>query len=108
MDVPEFDVYKAQYWNHRWVLSLKGQHTDAQTRTGPSYICVCAVFRELMMGDEGKPGKKIKVKGRVKRPDRPPENPVVDVSLLNQMPTLVLMFRVKSHSFPCSYISEYM
>lgn len=19
MDVPEFDVYKAQYWNHRWV-----------------------------------------------------------------------------------------
>lgn len=37
-------------------------------------------FRELMMGEEGKPGKKIKVKGRVKRPDRPPENPVVDVS----------------------------
>lgn len=36
--------------------------------------------RELMMGEEGKPGKKIKVKGRVKRPDRPPENPVVDVS----------------------------
>lgn len=34
-----------------------------------------------MMGEEGKPGKKIKVKGRVKRPDRPPENPVVDVSL---------------------------
>lgn len=33
-----------------------------------------------MMGDEGKPGKKIKVKGKVKRPDRPPENPVVDVS----------------------------
>lgn len=33
-----------------------------------------------MMGDEGKPGKKIKVKGRVKRPDRPPENPVIDVS----------------------------
>lgn len=33
-----------------------------------------------MMGEEGKPGKKIKVKGRVKRPDRPPENPVVDVS----------------------------
>lgn len=33
-----------------------------------------------MMGEEGKPGKKIKMKGRVKRPDRPPENPVVDVS----------------------------
>ncbi|XP_061822868.1 chromodomain-helicase-DNA-binding protein 4a isoform X2 [Nerophis lumbriciformis] len=53
MDVPEFDTYKVQYWNHR----------------------------ELMMGDDGKPGKKIKVKGRVKRPDRPPENPVVDPTI---------------------------
>uniref|UniRef100_A0A8C2WEY0 Chromodomain helicase DNA binding protein 4a n=1 Tax=Cyclopterus lumpus TaxID=8103 RepID=A0A8C2WEY0_CYCLU len=53
MDVPEFDNLKVQYWNHR----------------------------ELMMGDEGKPGKKIKVKGRVKRPDRPPENPVVDPTI---------------------------
>ncbi|XP_061676164.1 chromodomain-helicase-DNA-binding protein 4a isoform X2 [Syngnathoides biaculeatus] len=53
MDVPEFDAYKLQYWNHR----------------------------ELMMGDDGKPGKKIKVKGRVKRPDRPPENPVVDPTI---------------------------
>ncbi|XP_068188512.1 chromodomain-helicase-DNA-binding protein 4a isoform X2 [Antennarius striatus] len=53
MDVPEFDVYKVQYWNHR----------------------------ELMMGDDGKPGKKIKVKGRVKRPERPPENPVVDPTI---------------------------
>lgn len=35
-----------------------------------------------MMGDDGKPGKKIKVKGRVKRLDRPPENPVVDVCKL--------------------------
>ncbi|KAM7384816.1 hypothetical protein PAMA_011936 [Pampus argenteus] len=53
MDVPEFDIYKVQYWNHR----------------------------ELMMGEEGRPGKKIKVKGRVKRPDRPPENPVVDPTI---------------------------
>ncbi|KAM3595935.1 uncharacterized protein V6R79_005586 [Siganus canaliculatus] len=53
MDVPEFDIYKVQYWNHR----------------------------ELMMGEDGKPGKKIKVKGRVKRPDRPPENPVVDPTI---------------------------
>nr|XP_057903219.1 chromodomain-helicase-DNA-binding protein 4a isoform X3 [Doryrhamphus excisus] len=53
MDVPEFDTYKLQYWNHR----------------------------ELMMGEDGKPGKKIKVKGRVKRPDRPPENPVVDPTI---------------------------
>ncbi|KAM9824004.1 chromodomain-helicase-DNA-binding protein 4a [Neosynchiropus ocellatus] len=53
MDIPEFDTYKLQYWNHR----------------------------ELMMGDDGKPGKKIKVKGRVKRVDRPPENPVVDPTI---------------------------
>ncbi|KAM9340314.1 chromodomain-helicase-DNA-binding protein 4a isoform 2-T2 [Symphorus nematophorus] len=53
MDVPEFDAFKVQYWNHR----------------------------ELMMGEEGKPGKKIKVKGRVKRPDRPPENPVIDPTI---------------------------
>ncbi|GAA6230377.1 chromodomain-helicase-DNA-binding protein 4-like isoform X1 [Lates japonicus] len=53
MDVPEFDPYKLQYWNHR----------------------------ELMMGEEGRPGKKIKVKGRVKRPDRPPENPVIDPTI---------------------------
>ncbi|XP_070703226.1 chromodomain-helicase-DNA-binding protein 4a isoform X2 [Pempheris klunzingeri] len=53
MDIPEFEPYKVQYWNHR----------------------------ELMMGEEGKPGKKIKVKGKVKRPDRPPENPVVDPTI---------------------------
>lgn len=53
MDIPEFDTYKVQYWNHR----------------------------ELMMGDEGRPGKKIKVKGRVKRPERPPENPVIDPTI---------------------------
>ncbi|XP_057683640.1 chromodomain-helicase-DNA-binding protein 4a isoform X2 [Corythoichthys intestinalis] len=53
MDIPEFDTYKLQYWNHR----------------------------ELMLGDDGKPGKKIKVKGRVKRLDRPPENPVVDPTI---------------------------
>lgn len=48
-------------------------------KTLPASLTVLC-FRELMMGEEGKPGKKIKVKGRVKRPDRPPENPVVDVS----------------------------
>ncbi|KAK5883339.1 hypothetical protein CesoFtcFv8_019677 [Champsocephalus esox] len=53
MDVPEFDIFKVRYWNHR----------------------------EMVMGDEGKPGKKIKVKGRVKRPDKPPENPVVDPTI---------------------------
>ncbi|KAM4539505.1 chromodomain-helicase-DNA-binding protein 4a isoform 2-T2 [Odontesthes bonariensis] len=53
MDLPDYDTYKLQYWNHR----------------------------ELIMGEEGKPGKKMKVKGRVKRPDRPPENPVVDPTI---------------------------
>ncbi|KAG7215551.1 hypothetical protein INR49_014718 [Caranx melampygus] len=53
MDIQEFDTYKIQYWNHR----------------------------ELMMGEEGRPAKKMKMKGRVKRPDRPPENPVVDPTI---------------------------
>ncbi|XP_030597516.1 chromodomain-helicase-DNA-binding protein 4-like isoform X1 [Archocentrus centrarchus] len=53
MDIPEFDTYKQQYWNHR----------------------------ELMIGEEGRPGKKIKGKGKVKRPERPPENPVVDPTI---------------------------
>ncbi len=34
------------------------------------------------MGDEGKPGKKMKLKGKMRKLDRPPENPVVDVSEL--------------------------
>nr|XP_055075781.1 chromodomain-helicase-DNA-binding protein 4a [Misgurnus anguillicaudatus]XP_055075782.1 chromodomain-helicase-DNA-binding protein 4a [Misgurnus anguillicaudatus] len=53
MDIPEFDVYKLQYWNHR----------------------------ELMMGDDGKPGKRIKVKGKTRKLDRPPDNPVVDPTI---------------------------
>lgn len=85
MDVPDFDTCKVQYWHHRWDTDT-GQTAAAWSRyiytlkpTPLLTMCVC--FRELMMGDEGKPGKKIKVKGRVKRPDRPPENPVIDVSI---------------------------
>ncbi|XP_028836078.1 chromodomain-helicase-DNA-binding protein 4 isoform X2 [Denticeps clupeoides] len=52
MDVPEFDTYKQQYWNHR----------------------------ELMIGDEGRPGKKIK-KVKVKKIEKPPVNPVVDPTI---------------------------
>ncbi|CAF91815.1 unnamed protein product, partial [Tetraodon nigroviridis] len=37
--------------------------------------------RELMMGEEGKPGRKVRLRGRGKRPDRPPENPVVDPTI---------------------------
>uniref|UniRef100_A0A8C1V0F9 Chromodomain helicase DNA binding protein 4a n=1 Tax=Cyprinus carpio TaxID=7962 RepID=A0A8C1V0F9_CYPCA len=53
MDIPEFETYKLQYWNHRG----------------------------LMMGDEGKPGKKMKIKGKMRKLDRPPENPVVDPTI---------------------------
>ncbi|XP_072531652.1 chromodomain-helicase-DNA-binding protein 4a [Salminus brasiliensis] len=53
MEIPEFESYKLQYWNHR----------------------------ELMMGDEGKPNKRLKVKGKMRRLDRPPENPVVDPTI---------------------------
>nr|XP_057909683.1 chromodomain-helicase-DNA-binding protein 4 isoform X2 [Doryrhamphus excisus] len=50
MDIPEFDTYKQTYWNHR----------------------------ELMIGDEGRPGKKLKKPVKVKKMERPPANPVVD------------------------------
>lgn len=37
-------------------------------------------FRELMVGEEGRPGKKLKKAVKVKKAERPPANPVVDVS----------------------------
>lgn len=36
--------------------------------------------RELMVGEEGRPGKKLKKTVKVKKAERPPANPVVDVS----------------------------
>ncbi|XP_035797424.1 chromodomain-helicase-DNA-binding protein 4 isoform X1 [Amphiprion ocellaris] len=53
MDIPEFDTYKQTYWNHR----------------------------ELMMGEEGRPGKKLKKPVKVKKAERPPANPVVDPTI---------------------------
>ncbi|KPP69797.1 chromodomain-helicase-DNA-binding protein 4-like, partial [Scleropages formosus] len=53
MDIQDYDAYKLQYWNHR----------------------------ELMMGEEGRPGKKLKKIGKVKKLDRPPANPVVDPTI---------------------------
>ncbi|XP_044064783.1 chromodomain-helicase-DNA-binding protein 4 isoform X5 [Siniperca chuatsi] len=53
MDVPEFDTYKQTYWNHR----------------------------ELMVGEEGRPGKKLKKAVKVKKAERPPANPVVDPTI---------------------------
>uniref|UniRef100_A0A3P8S9H2 Chromodomain helicase DNA binding protein 4b n=1 Tax=Amphiprion percula TaxID=161767 RepID=A0A3P8S9H2_AMPPE len=52
MDIPEFDTYKQTYWNH-----------------------------ELMMGEEGRPGKKLKKPVKVKKAERPPANPVVDPTI---------------------------
>uniref|UniRef100_A0A8C2YY89 Chromodomain helicase DNA binding protein 4 n=1 Tax=Cyclopterus lumpus TaxID=8103 RepID=A0A8C2YY89_CYCLU len=53
MDIPEFDTYKQTYWNHR----------------------------ELMMGDEGRPLKKLKKTVKIKKAERPPANPVVDPTI---------------------------
>ncbi|XP_016893522.1 chromodomain-helicase-DNA-binding protein 4 isoform X2 [Cynoglossus semilaevis] len=53
MDIPEFDTYKQTYWNHR----------------------------ELMVGEEGRPGKKLKKTVKVKKAERPPANPVVDPTI---------------------------
>uniref|UniRef100_A0A665VC84 Chromodomain helicase DNA binding protein 4 n=1 Tax=Echeneis naucrates TaxID=173247 RepID=A0A665VC84_ECHNA len=53
MDIPEYDTYKQTYWNHR----------------------------ELMMGEEGRPGKKLKKPVKVKKAERPPANPVVDPTI---------------------------
>ncbi|XP_062394135.1 chromodomain-helicase-DNA-binding protein 4 isoform X3 [Sardina pilchardus] len=52
MDVPEFDTFKQHYWNHR----------------------------DLMIGEEVRPGKKLK-KTKVKRTEKPPANPVVDPTI---------------------------
>ncbi|KAK7886895.1 hypothetical protein WMY93_026516 [Mugilogobius chulae] len=53
MDIPDYDSYKQTYWNHR----------------------------ELMMGEEGRPGKKLKKQIKVKKAERPPANPVVDPTI---------------------------
>uniref|UniRef100_A0A670ZY33 Chromodomain-helicase-DNA-binding protein 4 n=1 Tax=Pseudonaja textilis TaxID=8673 RepID=A0A670ZY33_PSETE len=48
-EVQDYDIYKQSYWNHR----------------------------ELMRGEEGRPGKKIK-KVKLRKLERPPETPTVD------------------------------
>uniref|UniRef100_A0A8C7W9G8 Chromodomain helicase DNA binding protein 4a n=1 Tax=Oncorhynchus mykiss TaxID=8022 RepID=A0A8C7W9G8_ONCMY len=50
MDIPEFDIFRQQYWNHRSLMHY----------CTPSLYCV---------------------KGKTKRLDRPPENPVVDPTI---------------------------
>ncbi|XP_076010849.1 chromodomain-helicase-DNA-binding protein 4 isoform X2 [Genypterus blacodes] len=53
IDIPEYDPFKQTYWNHR----------------------------ELMVGDEGRPGKKLKKPVKVKKAERPPANPIVDPTI---------------------------
>ncbi|KAI1885786.1 hypothetical protein AGOR_G00207380 [Albula goreensis] len=53
MDIPEYDIYKQHYWNHR----------------------------DLMIGEESRPGKKLKKLSKMKRLERPPANPVVDPTI---------------------------
>ncbi|XP_077201932.1 chromodomain-helicase-DNA-binding protein 4 isoform X3 [Paroedura picta] len=48
-EIQDYDIYKQAYWNHR----------------------------ELMRGEEGRPGKKIK-KVKLRKLERPPETPTVD------------------------------
>ncbi|KAL2084909.1 hypothetical protein ACEWY4_020427 [Coilia grayii] len=52
MEIPEFDTFKHHYWNHR----------------------------DLMIGEEVRPGKKLK-KVKVKKTEKPPANPVVDPTI---------------------------
>uniref|UniRef100_A0A8C1LII0 Chromodomain helicase DNA binding protein 4 n=1 Tax=Cyprinus carpio TaxID=7962 RepID=A0A8C1LII0_CYPCA len=54
MDIPDYETYKQHYWNHRYM--------------------------ELMLGEEGRPGKKMK-KVKVRKTERPPANPVVDPTI---------------------------
>ncbi|XP_076826761.1 chromodomain-helicase-DNA-binding protein 4 isoform X4 [Brachyhypopomus gauderio] len=52
MEIPDYETYKQHYWNHR----------------------------ELMIGDEGRPGKKLK-KVKMRKIEKPPVNPVVDPTI---------------------------
>lgn len=49
-----------------------------------------------MVGDEGRPGKKLKKTVKVKKAERPPAHPVVDVSILKLCTKIkiVLLFRL--------------
>lgn len=86
MDIPDFETFKQHYWNHRYM------HTGLYSTSHACTIVMkqCCIYnliyissfflfvRELMLGEEGRPGKKIK-KVKVRKTERPPANPVVDV-----------------------------
>lgn len=64
------------------------------------------------MGEEGRPGKKLKKPVKVKKAERPPANPVVDVGISkipNQkkrkqtlLPFTTLVKQILPHSFFCN------
>ena len=85
MDVPEYDTYKQTYWNHRYGL-VQDIYNDSFLKSCEGclrmfLLIILLIFfvRELMVGEEGRPGKKLKKPVKVKKAERPPANPVVDV-----------------------------
>lgn len=56
-----------------------GEKSRAALLQGPLGSCGVFIPRELMRGEEGRPGKKLK-KVKLRKLERPPETPTVDVS----------------------------
>lgn len=81
MDIPEFDTFKQTYWNHRLAHTHRVLCVFALNTNQISFAhWHVFIQRELMVGEEGRPGKKLKKTVKVKKAERPPANPVVDVS----------------------------
>ncbi len=105
MDIPEFDTYKQTYWNHRYA----DRHKMSNNSSLVVYVnAVESTFyltnfnfllRELMVGEEGRPGKKLKKAVKVKKAERPPANPVVDVSILKHISKHILGYCETIYSF---------
>lgn len=79
VEIQDYDLFKQSYWNHRWVIWGEEYSCFFLKRT----LCSCRMsssfLRELMRGEEGRPGKKLK-KVKLRKLERPPETPTVDVS----------------------------
>lgn len=60
------------------LVALQSLPVKEPGQLGDVFWSVC--FRELMRGEEGRPGKKLK-KVKLRKLERPPETPTVDVSL---------------------------
>jgi chromodomain-helicase-DNA-binding protein 4 len=85
VEIQDYDLFKQSYWNHRSVTVSEQGRADVLLlslgRTGTKRQLWCVFFpRELMRGEEGRPGKKLK-KVKLRKLERPPETPTVDVSM---------------------------